>query len=146
MENLSKLYSVAEYDKMTGDEFQIHLFIESGDSQLSKIATELLGKDNPTMYKLKIKVKETENSTWYSWKKEYGKMANLRKEKFCKPCNSMTHTESECWAPCSFWGRRNHKKEFCKFKDNPNNQNTIRANRAAEKKEKKKKNQQKKRR
>ena len=99
------------------------MFIELADSQMAKMATELLETENPTMQILQVKVKEMENSIWYIEKKEYRKMVNFRKEKFCKPCNSKTHTESECWGPCSFCIRKNHQKKFCKFKDNANNQN-----------------------
>ena len=81
LEKISELYSVTGYDNVTGDEFQIHLFIELADSHMQKIATQLWGTDNPTMEKLKVKVKETENATWYNQKREYGKMANLRKDK-----------------------------------------------------------------
>ena len=112
LEKISELYSVAEYNDMTGDEFQIHLFIELADTQMSKNSTELLGTENPTMQKLKVKVKETENASWYNHRKEYGKMANIRKEKYCKPCNSKTHSESDCWGSCSFCGLRNHQKEY----------------------------------
>ena len=45
-------------------EFQIHLFLNSADAHMSKIATELLEKENPTMQQLKTKVKESENTTW----------------------------------------------------------------------------------
>ena len=124
---------------MTGDEFQIHLFIESANFQMAKMATKLLETEKPTMQRLQVKVKEMENSIWYSQKKEYEKMTNFRKEKFCKPCNSKTHTESECWGPCSFCGRRNHQKEHCKYKDNANNQNAGRASKATEKNKKKQK-------
>ena len=119
---------------MSGNEFQIHLFIESADSQMAKMATELLETENPTMQRLKVKVKETKNSIWYRQKKEYRKMANFKKEKFCEPCN----TKSECWGPCGICGRRNHQKEFCKFKDKANNQNANRVNKATNKKKKKK--------
>ena len=63
LEKISDLYSGAEYDDMTGDEFWIPLFIESADSHMQKIATVLLGTENPTMPKLKVKVKETKNAT-----------------------------------------------------------------------------------
>ena len=66
LEQISEKFSVAEYDEMTGDEFQIHLFIESPDAHMQKLATELLGKENSTMQKLKVKVKETENALWYN--------------------------------------------------------------------------------
>ena len=77
---------MAKYEDLTGDEFQIHLFNESGDAHMQKIATELLGKENPIMQQLKIKVKESENATWYNQKR-----AKIRKEKFCKPFDSKTH-------------------------------------------------------
>ena len=62
-------------------------------------------------------------------------MANFKKEKFCEPCN----TKSECWGPCGICGRRNHQKEFCKFKDKANNQNANRVNKATNKKKTSKK-------
>ena len=79
------------------NEFQIHLFINSANAHISKIATELLEKENPTMQQLKTKVKETENATWYNQRKEYDKMANIKKDKFSKPCNSKTRFEADCW-------------------------------------------------
>ena len=45
LEKLSELFSVADYEYLSGDEFQIHLFIESADSQMAKMATELLETD-----------------------------------------------------------------------------------------------------
>ena len=92
LEKISEKFSVAEYDEMSGDEFEIHLFIKSADTHMQKIATELLEKENPTMQQLKIKVKETENATWYNQKREYGKMANTKKEKYCQPCNSKANS------------------------------------------------------
>ena len=50
-------FSVAEYEDMTGDELQIHLFVESADSQNAKMATELLETENPTMQRLQVKSK-----------------------------------------------------------------------------------------
>ena len=119
LEKISELYSVAEYDDITGDKFQIHLFILSADSHMQKIATELLDIENPMMQQLKVK--ETENHTWYNQRREYRKMANLKKEKYCKPCNRKTHSESECWGPCNFCGCRNHQPAYCKYKDTSNN-------------------------
>ena len=40
-DKLSSLFSVAEYEQMSGDEFQIHMFIESADPQMAKMAKEL---------------------------------------------------------------------------------------------------------
>ena len=78
----------------------IQLFVESADTLMARNAMELLEKENPSMQKLKVKVKETENSIWYSQKKEYGKVANFQKDKYCKPCKSKTQSTAECWRPC----------------------------------------------
>ena len=37
LEKISELWSVAEYEDMTGDEFQTHLFIESANSHMRKL-------------------------------------------------------------------------------------------------------------
>ena len=92
---------MAEYDDMTGEEFQIHLFIESANSHMQTVATELLGKENPTMQQLKVKEKETENATLYNQKREYGNMANMKKDKYCQQFNSKIHSKAECWGSCS---------------------------------------------
>ena len=60
LDRLGNLLSVVEFDSMTGDEMAIHLFDECAASQMSRIAIDLLAKENPTMQNLKIKVKETE--------------------------------------------------------------------------------------
>ena len=40
---------------------------------MARIAMDILEKENPTMRKLKVKVKETENGVLYSQKKIMGK-------------------------------------------------------------------------
>ena len=58
---------------------------------------------------------------------------------FCKPCNSTTHEEANCWGPCSTCGRQNHKSAFCKYKDNNQvNTQAERADKATTKNKKKK--------
>ena len=110
LERLKENYSVAEFEEMSGDEFQIHLFIREADAQMSRIATELLEKEKPTIHQLTTKIKETEAEVWYNQRKEFCTMANVKREvtKFCKPCNSKTHNESDCLGPCEICGHRNH--------------------------------------
>ena len=86
-----------------------------------------------------MKVKETDNAIWYNQTREHRKMANLKKDKYFKPCNSKTYSESECLGPCIHCGRRNHQPAYCKYKETSNNQAAGRANKATEKKKKKKK-------
>ena len=72
---------------------------------------------------------------------KHGKVA-VKKDStmFCKPCNSSSHEESNCWGPCTHCGKRNHKASFCKYKDNnQSNQQTERADKATAKNRNKKK-------
>ena len=48
LEKIVENYSAIEFEQMTGEELQIHLFIRDADPQMSKIATEILEKDTPT--------------------------------------------------------------------------------------------------
>ena len=68
---------------------------------MSKLATEILRTEKPTVHELRTKVKKTEAAIWYN-QKEYGKMANMKKDTtmFCKPCNSKSHDKAKCWGPC----------------------------------------------
>ena len=43
-------------------------------------------------------------------------MANRRPQKYCKPCDSKTHNESECWGECENCGQRNHQTKYCRYK------------------------------
>ena len=61
---------------MTKDEFLIHLFAESADMTISKIAMEILSSKKPTVADLRSKIAETENSLWY------GNNRNLNMGKF----------------------------------------------------------------
>ena len=88
--------TVIEFDKMSQDEFFIHLFVWEADSQIAKIALEIMERDKPSFHTLINKCKETESAVWYNNKKEFGRMANMRPQKYCKPCDSKTHNESEC--------------------------------------------------
>ena len=73
---------------MSLDEFLIHLFIREADSQMAKIALEILERDKPNFHMLVNKIKETESAVWYNNKKEFDRMANMRPQKYCKPCDS----------------------------------------------------------
>ena len=126
---------------MTGDKLVIHLFICDADQQMSKIAQEVLRSEKPTILELRTRIKETESAVWYN-RKEYGKVA-ARKESTmsCKPCQSSSNEEANCWGPCTHCGKRNHKASYCKFKDNnQSNTQTERADKSTTKNKKKKKN------
>ena len=81
-ERLRQEGSVIEFDKMSLDEFLIHLFVRESDSQMSKMALEILEKDKPSFHAPINKCKETESAVWYNNKKEFGRIANMRPQKY----------------------------------------------------------------
>ena len=70
-------------------------------------------------------------------------MTTTKTQRYCKPCDSKTHDESQCWGVCPHCGQRGHQGNFCRFKKN-NDQNQSapqagRADKVAPKNKKKKK-------
>ena len=71
LDKFVNLLSVMEFDSMTGNEMVIYLFVECADSQMVRLALDLLAREKPIMQELKIKFKETENSIWYKSGNKY---------------------------------------------------------------------------
>ena len=57
MHKLRETGSVIEYDKMSLDEFLIHLFIRHADNIRAKMAQEILERDNPSIHMVVNKIK-----------------------------------------------------------------------------------------
>ena len=119
---LETLMSVAEFEKMSADEFIIHLFVETADATLAKLALEILSVNKPLVSTLRIKVQETENSIWYKSNTGMVKVV-ITWERWCEPCKSRTHNEKDCWGECSVCQRRGHRAEVCR--KNPKNMGTT---------------------
>ena len=135
---LEKLISVAEFEDMTKEQMVIHLFAETADSTMSKLALDILSTTNPTLAELRTKVTEVENAIWYKGTQGLGKSATLNvMEKHCETCNGKTHNTENCWGKCEVCQRFGHKAEVCR--NNPNNQGGAKgiANTATEVKKKK---------
>ena len=62
LQKLEKNMEICDWESMTKDEFLIHLFAESADMTMSKIAMEILSGKKPTVAELRNKIAETENS------------------------------------------------------------------------------------
>ena len=58
--------------------------------------------------------------------------------KYCKPCNSTTHWESQCYGICRFCGKRGHREDWCRNKDQTPPTDPEQAKSAKEEKKKKK--------
>ena len=113
MDKLIEAASVIEFEKMTLEEFIIHLFIRDADQKMGKMAQEILKDEKPDINNLVNKIKEFENESWYNNKKEYGRMVNSRPPRYCKPCDSKTRDESNCWGECLHCEQRGHQSSHC---------------------------------
>ena len=81
---------------------------------MAKMALELLKKDEPSFLELINTCKEIEASSWYNGRKDYARMANSKPQRYCKPCDSRTHDESDCWGECQVCHQRGHQTKFCR--------------------------------
>ena len=85
---------------------------------MSKIAMEILSWNDPTVAALCTKVAETKNSLWYNAGRNLGKYAGGQAPptgtKFCKPGNSSTHWDTQCWGVRVKCSLRGHRAESCK--------------------------------
>ena len=127
LQKLEKNMEICDWESMTKDEFLIHLFAESADMTMSKISMEILSGKKPTMAELRNKIAETENSLWYNPNRNMnmGKYAGgagadggpgggqVPQGRFCKPCNSASHWESQCFGVCPHCSMRGNKPEWC---------------------------------
>ena len=86
--------SVAEFSDMSADEMVIHLFAETADVVMSKLALEILATSKPMVSNLRVRVTETENAIWYKHSSGLGKMA--QGDRYCESCKSKSHNTSDC--------------------------------------------------
>ena len=76
--------SVAEFAQMTEEEMVLHIFAESADSTMSKVALDILSTAEPTLAELRNKVTEVENSIWYKGGQGLARSAVTREERYCE--------------------------------------------------------------
>merc|ERR1711888_2683 len=119
------------YHEWSKEKMLIHLFLEGADTEMAKIATNMLAKDTVSLPDLRMQARATENSTWYkprlqvkytqekdSWETEgmggaRGSGGQPGGVRWCGDCRSKTHTPETCWGICPYCSKRGHKKEDC---------------------------------
>jgi hypothetical protein len=116
---LEKLMSVAEFETMTKEHYILHLFAETADSTMSKLALDILSSTNPNIAELRNKVTEVENAIWYKSTQGLSKAATFIAGRYCETCKSKSHTTDACWGKCAVCKGFGHKAEFCRY--NPSN-------------------------
>jgi hypothetical protein len=119
---LEKLMSVAEFEKMTSDKMILHLFAETADSIMSRLALEILSAVDLKVADLRTRVTEVENAIWYKRHQGMGKVACVNTvEKHCETCKGKWHNTEDCWGKWEHCQKFGHKTELCR--NNPNNLN-----------------------
>ena len=131
---------VAEIETMTTEELGMHIFIESTDQILGKLAIDELQKKTPSLDDLENAVQATEVSAWYETqtRKGYSKIASAKQGKQCSKCNCSGHSQEECWGVCKWCKKSNHTSDRCYSK--PKEEEIVeKANKSKKKINKKKK-------
>jgi hypothetical protein len=111
---LEKLMSVAEFETMTKEQYILHLFAETADSTMSKLALDILSSTSPNLAELRNKVTEVENAIWYKGTQGLSKAATYIAGRYCETCKSKSHNTDDCWGKCSVCKGFGHKAEFCR--------------------------------
>ena len=105
--------SVAKFERMSSDEMIIHLFVETADSTMSRLALEILSAENPKVADLRTRVTEVENALWYKGAQGLGKVAHVNTaEKHCETCKGKWHNTEDCWGKCEHCQKFGHKFEY----------------------------------
>ena len=122
---IRKNLEVAEVSSMSSEELGMHIFIESSDQIIAKLAMDELQKQIPSMDDLENAVQNTEVSAWYESqsRKGYSKVASTKQGgKHCTKYDRPGHTQEECWGSCKWCKKTNHPSERCfnKPKDDDN--------------------------
>ena len=134
---LRTLAEVAELEHITVNELGIHVFIESADQKMSKLAIDELEKKTPSLKRLTNAEKGTKASQWYNPNSQKGfSKAAAATNKQCGKCDAKGHTYEECWGRCTFCAKYNHRSERCFFKDAQKEEKVEKANKAQHPKQK----------
>ena len=125
---LEEAMELTQWHEWSKEKMLIHLFLEGADTEMSKIATNMLAKDKVSLPDLRMEVRATENSTWYkprlqvkytqqtdNWETEgmggaRGSGGQPGGVRWCGDCRSKTHTPETCWGVCPYCSKRGHKK------------------------------------
>ena len=153
---LETAMELTKWEDWTKESMIVHLFLESADTEMSKLATAMLAKEKVDLSDLRMQIRAIENSVWYKpkFQAKYVQQPKTWETdgvegaggpgvpngglKWCGDCKSKTHNTEACWGVCPHCGRRGHRQEFCNRRSE-DIEKAKAAKRAEKKKEKRKK-------
>merc|ERR1711895_426156 len=62
---LEEAMELTQWQDWSKEKMLVHLFLEGADTEMSKIATNMLARDKVSLPDIRMEVRATENSTWY---------------------------------------------------------------------------------
>ena len=65
LHKLEAAIELTKYEEWSKEKMIVHLFLESADTEMSKLATTMLSKDTVNLSELRIQIRAIENSVWY---------------------------------------------------------------------------------
>ena len=116
---LETAMELTQWKDWTKEAMIIHLFLESADTEMSKVATAMLAKDSVNLADLRMEIRAIENSVWYKpkYQAKYAQQPNTWETdgiegpggsgvqkgglRWCGDCKSKTHNTEACWGVCS---------------------------------------------
>ena len=128
---LETAMELTKWEDWTKESMIVHLFLESADTEMSKLATAMLAKESVNLSDLRMEIRAIENSTWYKpkFQAKYVQQPKTWETdgvegaggpgvpngglKWCGDCKSKTHNTEACWGVCPHCGKRGHRQEFC---------------------------------
>ena len=115
---IEELMELVAFEEMSKEAFILHLFIEQADAEMSKLAAENL-QTNPKgdINSFRSQIKQVESSTWYNGKKDFKAKSVQPGARYCKDCDSVSHSAEQCWGECIYCHKRGHQSERCHRKD-----------------------------
>ena len=89
---LETAMELTKWEEWTKESMIVHLFLESADTEMSKLATAMLSKEKVDLSELRMQIRAVENSVWYKPK--------YNQAKFVQPKTwENDGVEGGCW-----WG------------------------------------------
>ena len=71
---LETAMELTKWEEWTKESMIVHLFLESADTEMSKLATAMLSKEKVDLSELRMQIRAVENSVWYKPKYNQAKI------------------------------------------------------------------------